>query len=204
MNMQRKVLSHGTAYGGTLFHRAIIILGICTMFVSVLLLHTNVASARTVYQTPDIDAVDTRDGFSPLHTITVEELLDLTNKDRVDAGLPVLTINQELVNSSELKVKDMATRGYFAHVTPEGKSPWYWFALAGYNYHSAGENLAVDFIGSSAIEDAWMKSPSHRKNILNSKYTEIGISLSSGYFKGRHTIFVVEHFGNRRTSHFQF
>ena len=67
--------------------------------------------------------------------------------------------------------------------------------LAGYEYKHAGENLAVNFVDTEEIHRAWTNSRSHFLNIVNPKYTEIGIATSSGIYKGREAIFVVQMFG---------
>ena len=122
-------------------------------------------------------------------------LVDETNQSRVDQHLSDLTQNTLLEKAAQLKADDMAAKGYFAHNTPDGKTPWYWFDQAGYNYAAAGENLAVNFTDSKDVTDAWMASPSHRANILNGNYSEIGIATSHGTYKGKDAIFVVEEFG---------
>lgn len=125
-------------------------------------------------------------------------LVDLTNGDRVANNLGGLTVNATLVKAAQAKADDMAAKSYFAHRSPEGLDSWYWFEQAGYDYQHAGENLAVDFSDSTDVERAWMNSPTHRENILNGKYTEIGIATASGYYQGRPTTFVVQMFGTPR------
>jgi hypothetical protein len=89
----------------------------------------------------------------------------------------------------------MAKNSYFAHVSPSGLNSWYWFKQAGYSFSYAGENLAVDFTDSDAVNQAWLDSPTHRANILNGHYTEIGIATAEGTFEGHPTTFVVQMFG---------
>ena len=122
-------------------------------------------------------------------------LVDETNQSRIDKQLSSLTPNPLLEKAAQLKASDMAAKGYFAHDTPDGKTPWYWFDQAGYNYAAAGENLAVNFIDSKDVTDAWLASPSHRANIMNGNYSEIGIATAEGIYKGKAVIFVVEEFG---------
>ncbi|MEN9341957.1 MAG: hypothetical protein RIQ54_213 [Candidatus Parcubacteria bacterium] len=123
-------------------------------------------------------------------------LVELTNRDRVHAAAMPLAINEKLVEAARLKANDMAQNGYFAHTSPAGITPWHWLSLAGYNYATAGENLAVNFINSTDVQDAWMKSPSHRANIINSEFTEIGVATAVGTYEGREAVFVVQFFGN--------
>jgi hypothetical protein len=122
-------------------------------------------------------------------------LTDLTNSDRLSRNIPPLSVNPLLQKAAQMKANDMATRGYFAHKTPEGRDPWYWFEEVGYLYERAGENLAVDFGESWAVKNAWMNSPTHRANILNNRFTEIGIATQEGFYNGRRTVFVVQMFG---------
>ena len=62
-----------------------------------------------------------------------------------------------------MKAQDMATLGYFAHVSPDGKTPWYWIEKVGYDYQYAGENLAINFSDSKDVTNAWMASPLHKE-----------------------------------------
>jgi hypothetical protein len=107
-----------------------------------------------------------------------------------------LKVNPVLERAAQLKADDMAAKGYFAHNSPEGLTPWHWFKAAGYNFVYAGENLAVRFYDSVDVVRAWMDSPGHRANILNSHFTEIGIGIAEGTFEGRPTVFVVQMFGS--------
>lgn len=129
-------------------------------------------------------------------------LAQVTNEKRIDNDVPTLTVNDRLQYAAQLKAADMAEYGYFAHTSPSGKNPWYWFDKAGYNYRYAGENLAIDFYETKEVAEAWMDSPSHRKNMLNSNYTEIGIAVDTGVYKGREVAFVVQMFGTPRNSFF--
>lgn len=123
-------------------------------------------------------------------------LSDLTNVERKDQNLKTLTVNESLNKAAEMKAKDMATKGYFAHVSPEGKTPWYWIEKAGYQYQYAGENLAINFTDSKDVTNAWMASPTHKANIVKGKYTEIGTGVAVGMYQGRQTIFVAQVYAN--------
>ncbi len=127
-------------------------------------------------------------------------LVDLTNDERERAGLETLSLNPTLQMAAQMKANDMAKNEYFAHISPEGKTPWYWFDLAGYNFSKAGENLAINFLDSSELTEAWMRSPKHRENIENAGFTDIGIATAHGVYKGKKTTFVVQTFGSLRTS----
>ncbi len=91
----------------------------------------------------------------------------------------------------------MAENEYFAHTSPEGVTPWYWFEKVGYDYNFAGENLAVNFTEAERVDQAWMDSPSHRRNIINERFEDIGIATAEGRYRGRRAYFVVQLFGTR-------
>lgn len=122
-------------------------------------------------------------------------LVDLANDDRAENDLLPLAQNDLLEEAAQLKANHMAELGYFAHESPDGVTPWDWFIEVGYQFTHAGENLAVNFVDSEDVEDAWMNSPGHRANILNGAFTEVGIATARGEYEGRDTIFVVQMFG---------
>lgn len=121
-------------------------------------------------------------------------LVALTNQDRLMSGIGSVTENSLLNKAAQAAAADMAEKGYFAHVSPDGKTPWYWLDSVGYRYSYAGENLAVNFTDSENVETAWMNSPTHRANIEKPQYTEIGIGIANGIYKGNETTFVVQFF----------
>lgn len=122
-------------------------------------------------------------------------IVDLTNKERGTESLGTLRRNATLDRAAQMKAEDMAKNEYFAHYSPTGVSPWYWFDEVSYTFVHAGENLAVHFTDSDVVVKAWMDSPSHRANIMNNSFTEIGIGTAKGTYKGTPTIFVVQLFG---------
>lgn len=127
--------------------------------------------------------------------IHVEQLLSMTNNKRAEAGLPPLTYNAQLAQAAAGKAADMFAKGYWAHVSPDGKTPWEFIKGAGYSYSVAGENLAKNFQNSGGVVDAWMGSPSHRENIMKSNYKEVGFAVVNGVLNGEETTLVVQMFG---------
>ncbi len=125
-------------------------------------------------------------------------LEQLTNADRQANGVGDLTVDPLLNQAAQLKADDMAANGYFAHVSPAGKTPWYWLDKVGYSYSYAGENLAVDFTDSKDVESAWMASPTHHANIVKAQYSRIGFGVADGTYQGHPTTFVVEEFATPR------
>lgn len=121
---------------------------------------------------------------------------ELTNTERQALNLPTLSVNPLLTEAAEMKAKDMAEKGYFAHTSPEGRTPWYWIEATGYRYQYAGENLAVNFRDSKDVTEAWLKSPTHRANIVKGKYTEMGTGIAKGEYNGRPAVFVAQVYAN--------
>lgn len=134
--------------------------------------------------------------------LSISALADDTNAQRSANGLSALTLNSQLDQAAQAKANDMAARNYWAHNTPEGNAPWTFFAAAGYNYQTAGENLAYGFGSSSDTIAGWMASEGHRANILNNTYQEVGFGIAnSPDFQGTgpETI-VVAMYGSRQNA----
>lgn len=130
-------------------------------------------------------------------TVLPAVVVDLTNEERVQNHATPLQRNAVLDAAAKLKAQDMAKNEYFAHFSPDGVSPWHWFDEAGYVYAHAGENLAIHFTDSEEVVEAWMNSPAHRKNIVDSKFTEIGVGTAKGTYEGYDTVYVVQLFGTQ-------
>lgn len=127
--------------------------------------------------------------------ITAQKVLAATNAYRVKNNLSPLTLNSSLTQSATAKANDMFTKGYWAHNSPDGTSPWQFFKDVNYKYSFAGENLAKDFYDTQGLMDAWINSPTHKANLVGDKYQEIGIGVVNGTLNGYKTTLVVQHFG---------
>lgn len=121
-------------------------------------------------------------------------IVENTNNERNSEQLNILRRNTLLDTAAQMKAEDMSKNSYFAHYSPEGISPWYWFDEVGYSFVYAGENLAIHFADSNEVVNAWMESPTHRANILDGNYTEIGVGTAKGVYGGIPTVFVVQLF----------
>lgn len=129
--------------------------------------------------------------------ITADTVINLVNKARTAANVAILKNNDLLQKAAEEKAQDMIDNNYFAHISPQGKSPWDWINQSGYDYRYAGENLAINFTNAKDEQQAWMDSESHRKNILNSDYEDTGVAVKQGVIDGHETIVVVQMFGKQ-------
>ncbi len=127
--------------------------------------------------------------------VSIDQLLVLTNQKRQENGLPPLTLDEKLNQAAAGKGSDMLSKGYWAHISPDGTSPWVFIRNAGYNYTFAGENLARGYTNSSDVVNAWMASDSHKQNILSGNYANVGFAVLTGNLNGEETVLVVEMFG---------
>lgn len=131
-------------------------------------------------------------------SITPAAILEFTNRERGESGIHHLRLDSQLSQAAQQKAQDMFDRDYWAHITPTGEPPWKFISTTGYTYLYAGENLARDFSDSESVVQAWMKSPTHKENLLNSNYDDIGIAVVNGNLAGVETTLVVQMFGARR------
>lgn len=126
---------------------------------------------------------------------TASEVVTLTNSARSENGLGSLATNSKLASAAYAKAQDILEKDYFAHNSPDGKTPWDFINESGYTYSYAGENLAIGYTDASELFTAWMNSPTHRDNIVNKNFREIGIAVVSGDYQGAQTVVAVQEFG---------
>jgi uncharacterized protein YkwD len=120
------------------------------------------------------------------------KMLDLVNNERIAAGLRPLAPDPELTQVAERHSADMFARGYFAHVTPEGRDPFERMREANVRFVTAGENLALAPTLQIA-HTGLMNSPGHRANILQRDFGRVGIGIMDG---GLHGLMVTQDFRN--------
>ncbi len=113
-------------------------------------------------------------------------VIDLTNQERIKAGVAPLLKSLQLTTSATAKACHLRDNDYWAHIAPDGTTPWDFFDEAGYVYLYAGENLCKYYDEARCMK-AWMISEKHRDNILDSKFKEIGT--------GKCGVYTVQHFG---------
>jgi len=113
-----------------------------------------------------------------------QKMLELINRERQAVGLAVLVFDEKIAEVARAHSIDMFARGYFAHQTPEGLSPFDRMERGGVTFRSAGENIAY----APSVElahNGLMRSPGHRANILGSDYRKIGIGVIDGGIYGK-------------------
>ncbi|MFA5128047.1 MAG: CAP domain-containing protein [Patescibacteria group bacterium] len=126
------------------------------------------------------------------------KIISLTNNFRVKNHLPVLSENSKLDASAVNKAEDMAYYKYFSHTSPGERHLSYFISQVGYNYLVAGENLAMGYFDAGSMMKAWQASPTHRANLLDKDFTEIGTAMANGVYENNDTIYAVQHFGQPR------
>jgi len=119
-------------------------------------------------------------------------MLELVNQERARAGLRPLQADAEARDVARAHSQDMFQRGYFSHVTPDGKDPFDRLRGAGVRFLNAGENLALARTLPMAHQGL-MDSPGHRANILRPQFGRVGIGIVDG---GRHGLMVTQNFRN--------
>ena len=152
------------------------ILAVLAIVIAAQFIHSNFISGRVLGNNPKI---------------AVEQLLAATNAQRSTEHSNPLTISANLSAAALAKANDMFKNQYWSHDSPTGVTPWKWITDQGYTYLKAGENLARGFNNTNSIVTAWMNSPSHRENVMNPAYSEVGFAVVDGKLDGRNTTIVV-------------
>ena len=117
--------------------------------------------------------------------LTQQALLDATNVDRQNNERGILSLSRQLQDAAQAKANDMVADNYWSHTSPDGEKPWKFITATGFQYQTAGENLAYGFDSATAITNAWMHSSEHRANMLDGTYSEVGFGVAqSGNYLG--------------------
>ena len=100
------------------------------------------------------------------------EVVRLTNSARSQNGYAALVEDGALSEAAAVRAREIARS--FSHTRPSGASFSSALSESGVSYLRAGENIASGQKSASEVVNAWMNSPGHRANILNSSYSRIG------------------------------
>lgn len=134
-------------------------------------------------------------------SLSISGILAQTNKNRAMKNLKSLRLNSNLNSAAQRKLEDMFSNQYFEHVSPKGVDVTDLVRKAGYEYIVVGENLALgNFGGDVQVVTAWMNSPGHRANILDTRFQEIGIAVGKGLYNGKQQWIAVQHFAKPLSS----
>ncbi|MBT4121493.1 hypothetical protein HOE31_00900, partial [bacterium] len=122
------------------------------------------------------------------------QVVELTNNIRTNLNKGTLSINTTLQQAAIDKAEDMIINQYFAHISPDGIGLRNFLLNNNLGYKVAGENLALGYSSAEEVVDAWTKSPTHYANLIDNDYTEIGVGMLSGNYKGYDTTIVAQFF----------
>ncbi len=188
----KKSLAHFFVPHHTNNHRAKLLqpVGLSVLIVVSLVLHASISFVSSRNLLPPGLVL----GFAS--SISSPQVIEATNQERAKLSLSTLKPSSLLAQAAAEKAAHMFEHDYWAHISPEGVTPWYFMHKFNYSYSVAGENLARDFSDTESMTQAWMESPTHRENIVNPKYSEIGIAVVNGKLQGVDTTLVVQMFGH--------
>lgn len=124
----------------------------------------------TVKKSGSSTAADNSDTSSSNYA---EQVLELVNKERADAGVPALSLDDKLCEAAQVRAKEVGES--FSHARPDGSSCFTVFDSYGISFSGAGENIAYGSTTSKGVMNQWMNSPGHRANILKKDYKKIGV-----------------------------
>ncbi len=133
-------------------------------------------------------------------TSATTRIVELVNAQRLNirgASCPALVVNPALANAAQHHANDMARNNYFSHTGRDGRSAWQRINNAGYQPRRTAENIAAGGQTAEATIAQWMRSPSHRANILNCRLHEIGVGVASEQ-SSRYKTYWVQDFGTAR------
>ncbi len=150
---------------------------------------------------------------TPVRTISSanqleSQVLGELNAVRRSHGLAPLRLSRPLSAAAEAHSRSMGAHGFFSHESRDGSEFWTrvkrWYGPSGYRSWAVGENLlwSSGQLSAGAAVKLWMGSPGHRKNILEPRWREIGLSAvavssAPGVYRGRDVTIVTSDFGVR-------
>jgi len=117
-----------------------------------------------------------RDGLTPM----LAQVVALTNREREREGLAPLSVDPTLCAAADAHSRDMATRRFFAHTSPDGRMVSDRVTAFGYRYSRVAENIAAGQTTPEEVVAGWMASPGHRANILIPQLRQIGVGYAIG------------------------
>lgn len=107
------------------------------------------------------------------------QFIQAINNERAAVGCAPLTAETRLMQAAQDHTRDMLVLDFFSHTSPNGDTPADRVAATGYRYRTMGENIAAGYGSIASVMDGWMDSEGHRDNILNCRFTEVGVGYVS-------------------------
>jgi uncharacterized protein YkwD len=126
-----------------------------------------------------------------------KQIVAAVNAERRKAGLALVKANADLDEAAQKHAEDMLARNFFAHESPSGTTVRERARAAGYRWRTIGENIAEGQLSVREVMDTWMRSPGHRRNILDKSFKELGVGLAMGSSGGTYRVLWAQSFGAR-------
>lgn len=136
-------------------------------------------------------------GLADLQAVR-EAMLAIVNAARTVEGRPPLVLDPQLNAAAQAHAEDMLARTYYSHESPEGSLPRQRVAAAGFAADVVGENLAAGQTSVENVTEAWLHSSDHRRNILEPRFTHLGVGLAVGSFNHKYKVLWVQDFARSR------
>ncbi|MDO9408351.1 CAP domain-containing protein [Patulibacter sp.] len=105
----------------------------------------------------------------------------LVNRERDLAGLGTVVVDPKVRIAAQRYAEDMATRGFFAHESPEGTDPGQRLTIAGFGWSAFGENIAAGQRTAREVMTAWLDSKGHCENLMTPMFTVAGFGIAAGF-----------------------
>lgn len=106
------------------------------------------------------------------------EVLALVNDIRADAGVGPLTLDETLCRAATMRAVEMNYSDFFEHTRPDGRRCFSVFEIYSIEYMACGENIAAGYTTPSEVVAGWKESPGHYQNMINEKFTKLGVGMS--------------------------
>ncbi|MFL5382476.1 MAG: CAP domain-containing protein [Longimicrobiaceae bacterium] len=110
------------------------------------------------------------------------EVARLVNEHRARIGCPALAWDTFAARAAQAHTDDMVRRGYFSHVSPDGRNVGDRVRAAGAAWRAVAENIAQGQPTAAVVVRGWLASPGHRANIENCTYTRQGVGYRDRYW----------------------
>jgi uncharacterized protein YkwD len=136
-------------------------------------------------------------GLADLQAVR-ESMLAIVNAARMVEGRPPLVLDPKLNAAAQAHAQDMLARTYYSHESPEGSLPRRRVTAAGVSADVVGENLAAGQTSVENVMEAWLHSSDHRRNILEPRFTHLGVGLAVGSYQHKYKVLWVQDFARLR------
>lgn len=125
------------------------------------------------------DIVSQANALSAANIAYYNEILELVNNIRAEAGVSPLTLDTTLCQAATVRAIEMDNTGGFSHTRPDGTDCWSVFKLYGITYRTCGENIAMGQRTPAQVVESWRNSPGHYANMVKAGFGKLGVGMSN-------------------------